>query len=283
MSIASRANILGKFISLFKTRDPVRKSIFDSIALLERMIRTLESSKRSLEVVMEEHKKRVKTSGGDKELIEIIDEETRNVSGYLALLTKVVYDLARVRYRLETLAYVEEPIKILPEVLDELRKIEPEIEKINPQLISQIKTIEQKVSSILITSSSDIIPHTSISKKEITESKDVKTIQESMPSEKVNVSSRTLPAPPPEVVVSNVDKTTTQQVAIPIPQEQKPGIDLEEVPLNVIEQWLLDELRTCAGILDVQLFERKYRVKRENVYKALKSLEDKGLIKIKRR
>ncbi|MEM4934129.1 MAG: hypothetical protein QXN82_04630, partial [Desulfurococcaceae archaeon] len=128
---ATSAGIFSKLYSVFKSRDPLKREILQSAGIIDRMLRSLETSKKNLETAIEEHKKKLKVQGDDKELAKIIDDEIRNIYGYLSMITKTIYDLARVKYRLETLFYVEEPLKIIPEVLEELRSVEPVIEKIN--------------------------------------------------------------------------------------------------------------------------------------------------------
>ncbi|MEM4601868.1 MAG: hypothetical protein QW808_03100, partial [Desulfurococcaceae archaeon] len=140
--------VLSRFLSLFKNRDPAKKELVQSVTMLDKLLRSLEISRKNLEAVAEEHRKKMRSQGDDKELTKILDEEVKNIYGYLSMLTKTVYDLTKVKYRLETLFYVEEPLKVIPEVLEELKAIEPSIEKINPQLINQVRALEQRVASI---------------------------------------------------------------------------------------------------------------------------------------
>ncbi|MEM4826765.1 MAG: hypothetical protein QXK07_01815, partial [Desulfurococcaceae archaeon] len=55
------------------------------------------------------------------------------------------------------------------------------------------------------------------------------------------------------------------------------------VPLNVVEQWILLELKQTAGILDLSAFEKKYGVPRALVLEALRSLESKSVVKVRRK
>lgn len=284
----SRGGFFSKLLWAFKPKDPFVKNIEESIVLMDRMIKSIEASKKSLEITLEEHKRKLKLNGTqDRELQEIIDEENRNIMGYLNLFTKVYYDLTRVRLRLETITQVQEPMKVLPEVLEELKRIEPEVEKINPQLVSLIRMIEQKVGSIKVSTDSSSIPQPLINKymgqknEEKTPVKPVENIEALVPPATVDEGVRAAVKTPPPPPSSDV-----QQALKPIevePEFQWGSVESRnEVPLNIVEQWVLAELRSKAGILDIQYFISKYRVSRDTVYEALRRLEEKGLVRLKR-
>ncbi len=305
---ATSAGIFSKLYSVFKSRDPLKREILQSAGIIDRMLRSLETSKKNLETAIEEHKKKLKVQGDDKELAKIIDDEIRNIYGYLSMITKTIYDLARVKYRLETLFYVEEPLKIIPEVLEELRSVEPVIEKINPQLINQIKALEQRVASIMALSSSYIpgissIPQQPVSAKiDVSEQKRAKSVEREAMELRAGEK-------PLESVARNLVKSTElkreetvsavtvrKAEAAPIPstsERSKPEQEVlkdtvkavveSSVPLHVVEQWLLNELKVSGGVLDIRLFEKKYGVTREVVLEAIRSLEARNIIRVRRR
>lgn len=284
MSLATSGSIFGRFLSLFKARDPLKREIVYSINTIDKILRSLEITKKSLETVAEEHKKKIKASSDDKELVKILEDESRNIQGYLNLMTKSIYDLTRVKYRLETLFYVEEPLKVLPEVLEELRSIEPVIEKINPQLLSQIRTLEQKVAGLLaISSMSTPIPH-------------VPSTLRTAPEHEVQRQSSPVHKKTLQKAEEKVEKTPVQVVkeAMPTQVPAKPNAELQpplqtaplkeiNIPLHIVEQWILLELKQTAGILDLSSFEKKYGVPRTVVLEALKSLESKNLVRVRRK
>jgi DNA-binding GntR family transcriptional regulator len=51
----------------------------------------------------------------------------------------------------------------------------------------------------------------------------------------------------------------------------------------VVEEWILHELKLNGGVLNLKLFEAKYGVSKEVVFEALRSLEAKGKIKLRRK
>lgn len=286
MSIATGTGVLGRFLSIFRAKDPLKREIVYSINTIDKILRSLEVTKKSLEAVAEEHKKRIKASDGDKEFTKILEEETRNIHGYLNLMTKSIYDLMRVKYRLETLFYVEEPLKVLPEVLEELRSVEPVIEKINPQLLSQIRTLEQKVAGLLAMSSMNTpalysaLPSTSAHDQQVQKQHQVSPV----PEKSAQISNKTTvqliqeyeSLQPPSKPLSKQSIMQSAPTAPIIKQEVN-------VPLNVVEQWILLELKQTAGILDLSAFEKKYGVPRALVLEALRSLESKNVVKVRRK
>lgn len=309
---ASNTGILGRFASIFKPKDPLKREIIQSASIIDRMIRSLEFSKKSLENIAEDHKKKLKTQGDDPELKRILDDEIRNINGYISIISKTMYDLTRIKYRLDTLIYVEEPLKILPEIIEEVRAIEPVIEKINPELINHIKSLEQKVASILAISSSYIPGVTRISEPQTTMQpttiKEVKTLpstaektpaprSKSQLNEPINTSNTSTSTQQIKTSVTETKKTEkerkiealevpkpiTNQIESSTTKESSLALVSSNIPLNVVEQWVLEELRINNGILDIRSFERKYGVARNLVLQALASLESKNLVKIKRK
>lgn len=313
MSLAySNASVFSRFTSIFKPKDPMKREIIQSASIIERMIKNLEFSKRNLENILEDHKRRVKSSTEDPELKKILEDEIRNISGYLSIIGKTLYDLAKIKYRLETLMYVEEPLKVLPEIIEEVRTIEPLIEKINPELLNHVKTLEQKVASILAISSSYIPgltrPIETTEKHQETQVRDVK--QQPLPFVQQILSNKTERKPSDQIThkttqvitqpstqreketsskltregpVKLPEQLTTSAPSVQASGDQSSALVTASIPLHIIEQWIIEELRVNSGILDVKAFERKYGVSRELVMKALSSLESKNLIRIRRK
>ncbi|NAZ26639.1 MAG: hypothetical protein GU348_00610 [Thermogladius sp.] len=263
----SRGGVLSRIVWMFKPKDPTVKNLYDAIVILDRMINGIESSKRSLKSALEEHSKRSKMAAqdGKSEFQAIFDEEMKHISSLIGIFEKVSYDLLRVRYRLETLTLVEEPMKMLPEVIRELQDVRPEVERIAPELTSMLNEVERKVASIMAVSNMEPVTTTmTIPRREI---------QESSIEARTKQQVQLPPLPPQEVPTSsnqtrqNSGKKATPEVAVPV---------------NVVAHWLLDEIRSNGGLLDIQTFTLKYRVSKERVFEALRILEEKGLIKVKR-
>jgi flagellar biosynthesis chaperone FliJ len=309
---ATSTGIFGLFASIFKSKDPFKKELTQSLNILERMLRTLETSKKNLESVMEEHKKKINLYSSDHEMGKILSDEIHNINGYISVINKAIYDLIKVKYRLETLFYVEEPLKELPTIVEELKSIEPIIEQINPQLLNNIKLIEQKVASLMAISSS-YIPGL-IPRSPSLQDQGIAKLQQSKPI----TSAQTMIAvdKPTGVKVEEKPMETTAQVksAIKTPQIAKgvetreapkvleqplqqqvaglhgetrelfePALVKSNVPLNVVEEWILHELKLNGGVLNLKLFEAKYGVSKEVVFEALRSLEAKGKIRLRRK
>jgi len=309
---ATSTGIFGLFASIFKSKDPFKKELTQSLNILERMLRTLEASKKNLESVMEEHKKKINLYSSDHEMGKILSDEIHNINGYISVINKAIYDLIKVKYRLETLFYVEEPLKELPTIAEELKSIEPIIEQINPQLLNNIKLVEQKVASLMAISSS-YIPGL-IPRPPSLQDQGIAKLQQSKPI----TSAQTMTAvdKPTGVKVEEKQMETTAQVKSAIKASQtvgavetreapkvleqplqqqvaglhgearelfEPALVRSNVPLNVVEEWILHELKLNGGVLNLKLFEAKYGVSKEVVFEALRSLEAKGKIRLRRK
>ncbi len=253
MSVSSTWNSgwLFKIISWIKgPRDPVIRNIHEALIVLDKMASFIDSAKKNLENMYEEHKTRAKAMArsGKKDYEKIFVEELKHIASLISMFSKVHYDLMRVRYRLETITAVEEPMRLLPEIIQELEMIKPEIEKIAPELASMLLEVERRVNSVM--SSSDI---SSVAKMVDNE-------------ERVSETTAKLPPLPP-----------TEK---PLVEEEV--IEYNNVSINTIKKWVLNEIRSNGGFLVVSDFARKYRVPKYMVRLALKKLEDEGLIKSNR-
>lgn len=288
MSTSAIKGGFASFFSILRSRDPAKREILESIVLIEKMLRSLESTRKSLETLAEEYKKKAKTPGQDSEIAKIIEEEAKNVHAYLSLITKTVHDLTRVKYRLETLTHIEEPLKVIPEILRELKNIEPELERINPQLLTHIKMLEQRVTSILVATSPALQNNTSVY-YQLRAGEAENSIAQQAPVQHKHISSE-------QTSTSSKREVASEKQATPL-TTTPPGSILKEhvselrkevresntLPLHIIEQWVLNELKITAGVLDLGIFAKKYGVPREKILEALYSLEKKGLIRIRRK
>ncbi|WP_440059849.1 hypothetical protein ACSU1N_01410 [Thermogladius sp. 4427co] len=276
MSLSSTlrsGSIWSRLFWKLKPKDPTIKNLYDAIVILDKMINSIESSKKSLKLAVEEHTKRSRFAAqeGRSDIQVIFDEEMKHISNLIGIFEKISYDLLRVRYRLETLTLVEEPMKLMPEVIRELQDLRPELERYVPELTAMFNEVERKVASIMAVSNLEPLAMTVGSfRKTSGENKD-----EIKPSIQISLP----PLPPQDELVSKKGKDDYSKNAQAV---RIASLEKLDVPINVIAQWLLEEIRSKGGILDVQSFVSRYKVSKEKVYEALKSLEDKGVIKIKR-
>jgi hypothetical protein len=309
----SSTGLTGWFSSIFKPKDPMKREITQSLGILDRMMRALESSKKSLEVAIDEHKRRANMYSDDQEMRRILEEEIKNIHGYMSVINKALYDLARVKYRLETLFYVEEPLKELPAIVEELKAVEPVIEQINPQLLNNIKVLEQKVTSIL-TMSSPYIPGLTpktVEEQRVGQSIEYKTsssaentleqLRSKKPQRTMQKEESTAPSSREESEVINKsrqastsgesrreDSIKAPAIATTTSTTEGAGRDSQAVvyaniPLHIVEEWVLQELKINSGVLDLRVFEAKYGVSKKLILEALNSLESKNLIRIRRK
>ncbi len=236
--------------------DPVNKNIYDAVAVIDRMISVLDVTKRSLLDAQDEHSKKAKlfASEGKKHYEKIFLDELKHIRGIIRLIEKVRVDLIRVKTRLRTIAQMERPLKELPEVVAEIRSLRPEVEKIMPQLSAMILELEKKVEDIMISTNLPTAYNEPIQTEKIVDTVDTRE------------NSLVLPLPP-ETKTAAAEKTMIQA---------QPTITIGQV-----KKWILREIRSNGGILDVSSFSRKYRVSRTMILSALYQLEREGKIRLR--
>ncbi|MET1159966.1 MAG: hypothetical protein ABWW65_03305 [Thermoprotei archaeon] len=243
--------LLGKFRV---SKDPVAKNIHAATITIDRMLNFIESTRKNLENMYEEHQRRARlfAEEGKEEYEKIFVEESKHIASLIALFSKVHFDLMRVKYRLQTIMTVEEPMKLLPEIIQELEMIRPEIERIAPELTTMLIEVERRVNSVMAASSLDSITTSRLGSY----SKDM-SVKERLP-----------PLPPQNK---------------PLPSRTSgPVISKRILSIDDVKRLLLEEIRNKGGVLVVSDFAKKYNIPKHMVYVALNELEREGVIKVKK-
>lgn len=267
MSLAIR-NVRGLFSRIFGFRsssDPIRKTIAEAIAQIDRMLLNIEGTINNLKEMREEHSRKAEMFArqGKNEYEKIFLDELTHISKLLSIFDLVRIDLVRVKVRLKTLTHVEEPLKHLPEIIQELEMIKPKIEKIAPDLAMAVMEIERKVSSIMTSTNLSNSPL-----PEIHSSSPINTMIKKAESVK-----KTLPPLPPE----GEPIGAAQLVMAP----RRTSMNVR-ASIDLIKTWLIEEIKSTGGVLDISSFCKKYGVTRSQVFMALQMLEREGKIKLSR-
>ncbi len=267
MSLAIR-NVRGLFSRIFGFKgssDPIRKTIAEAIAQIDRMLLDIEGTINNLKEMQEEHSRKAEMFArqGKNEYEKIFLDELTHISKLLSIFDLVRIDLVRVKVRLKTLTHVEEPLKHLPEIIQELEMIKPKIEKIAPDLAMAVMEIERKVSSIMTSTNLTNSPLPGIHSSSPINS----AMKEAEPVKK------TLPPLPPE----GEPIGASQLVIAP-----KRASMNARASIDLIKTWLIEEIKSTGGVLDISSFCKKYGVTRSQVFMALQMLEREGKIKLSR-
>jgi len=268
VSLAIR-NVRGLFSRIFGFRsssDPIRKTIAEAIAQIDRMLLDIEGTINNLKEMQEDHTRKAEMFArqGKNEYERIFLDELDHIGKLLTIFNLVHMDLVRVKVRLKTLTHVEEPLKHLPEIIQELEMIKPKIEKIAPDLAMAVMEIERKVSSIM-TSTNLINPPLA----------GINTSQGSSNAVRKTVSKKALPPLPPET-----EPPATIQA--PVARVRATSTMSSKVSVDLIKTWLIEEIKSTGGVLDISTFCKKYGVTRSQVFMALQMLEREGKIKLSR-
>ncbi len=262
--------LFGRIFGLFsKPKDPITRSIYDAVSLLDKMIAQIDVTYKSLENIHEENSRKAKifSSEGKKNYEKIFLEELKHIEGLMIMMEKVKMDLMRVKVRLETLTHVEQPMRILPEVIQELQAIRPQVEKIAPELTMYLLEVERKVSSIMSTSNIAETFQTATN---------LGAFKENVPTKLPPLPPESTPVPTPPEPVSTPARNVVRVTA------HNSSYQTNNVPLSIVKNWVLNEIMNNGGILDIQAFTKKYKVPKNIVFKALIKLEQEGRIKVSR-
>ena len=267
MSLAIR-NVRGLFSRIFGFRsssDPIRETIAEAIAQIDRILLNIEGTINNLKEMRAEHSRKAEmfASQGKDEYQKIFLDELEHISKLLSVFNYVQMYLTRVKIRLKTLTHVEEPLRHLPGIIQELEMIKPEIEKVAPDLVTSVMEIERKVSSLISSTNLTNYPLPGIhdSSQINTSSKQVKQARKTLP-----------PLPPEGDPVRPVQLVMT-------PEKKLANM---RVSIDLVKAWLIEEIRSTGGILDISSFCKKYGVTRSQVFMALQMLEREGKIKLSR-
>lgn len=259
LSTSGGRGFIGWITSIFKRspKDPISKKIYEAISVVDRMITSIDITKRSLTQASQEHSRKARqfAEEGKKHYEEIFLQELEHIGGIMSVLEKTKVDLIRIKTRLSTIATMERPLRELPEVIEELRVLRPQIEKIMPQLTLMMTEVERKVQDIIATTNipgSPLLPY---------------NYHTELPETPVNEPGK-LPPLPPE---SSPPVKTGSAEALASP-----------VSIGTVKKWILYEIRSNGGVLDIGSFTRKYNVSKTLVLLALRQLEKEGRIKLTR-
>ncbi|MEZ0393537.1 MAG: hypothetical protein ABWK00_00595 [Desulfurococcaceae archaeon] len=278
-----RGSAWSRFLGFFKPKDPYARNIYDAIAMIDKMMGVLDGTRKELEITLEDYGKRAEMASrdGKKEFREIFDEEMNHISGLLRLLSKVYYELAKIKLRLKTITIIEEPMKLMPEIVNELHALRPEVERIAPELSSMLAEVERKVESIMVVSDLRSLAkvysgESAPSQRPAGEAERAKWASDASPAP--------LPPLPPTISPSksDVEKTGTQQRAMVVAAQAEAQPARSPAPPHVIDQWIYNEIMERGGVLDVEYVAQRYGLAKDEVLKSVARLEERGLVKVRR-
>jgi ribosomal protein S25 len=257
LSIGNERGILRWLGLLFKKQeDPISKNIYDAIAVIDKMISTIDITRRSLMDAQEEHTRKAQlfASEGKKNYQGVFLDELRHIGGLLNMLEKVRIDLIRVKTRLRTVATMERPLNEIPEVIAEIRNLRPMIEKVMPNLTSMVMEVERKVEDVMISTSLPSAPTT-------IKNQTVSPIKSKNKTSEYSMKAVIPPEPPSTKPVQTMKKQSAWTV-------------------TKVKHAILVEIKNNGGILDIGALTRRYGIPKSMIYKALHQLENEGKIRL---
>lgn len=248
---------------LFSSKKDERSpAILKTLHTLAKVREEIEITRKRMEDRYNDLAKKAKEAAlkGDRDHHEILLAEMDEVSKFIALIEKAKKSVYQIQLRLETMLEMGGTFDELPEVMNVISNLKPVLAKITPDLMEKMAELEKEVSNIM---ASTTIP----------------PIYGKMKPKGVSVSS--------EVSEELKELLPPQNTPISLAtgyggsQHRRNTVVKNNVGIDVVKKWLLDEIMLANGFLDIDAFMRKYGVDKTTVLRALNKLYEEGKIVFK--
>jgi len=189
--------------------------------------------------------------------------------------------LEKVKVRLETIRELGDVAAVMAPIIPILKGLKSQLAGIIPEISVELEEITNSMNSMLMELGQ--VTTTALSSPMLTEeAKRVLLEAQALAEEKIR---ENFPKIPPEIKVS----IPKEGAKVPIPSAltiaarpapSRPAARIR-LSLRVLEEKVLEYIRAHRGFIDVNDCARIFGVQKEDVLKALKSLERKGKIRLK--
>lgn len=255
--------LLGWLARIFSPKKDGRSlAMIRTLHIINKVLEEIEITRKRMEERYSDLAKKAKEAAtkGDKDHHEILLVEMDEVSKLIALMEHAKKSVFQIRLRLETMLEMGNTFDQLPEIMSVISDLKPILARITPELMERMTELEKEVSSIM--ASTSIPPVYGRAKpKEL----------DSISSELRNELKDLLP-PHNE---SSKCTLNNNVVMMEVPRRRS------NVDINIVKKWLLDEIRSSNGFLDIESFTRKYGVDKKTVLETLNKLYEEGKIVFK--
>ncbi len=215
---------------------------------------------------------------GEKDRAYVYADELAQIRNVLKVVVATENMVIRVIERLKTVREARELLEVMMMFGAALEEVSDYIRTQYPSLAMAYDEMTRKVRSLIVETSLDGVSEID---PVVVSASAVELMKQAMKEAEERVK-RSFPVPPlkPPTVEKPAEKvmvaskvTAAAPAAVEAPKPNKRRLSPEEV-----EAKLLAYIREHGGFLDVNDFARRYGVEREDVVKALKRLEEKGVI-----
>lgn len=247
------------FARLFSSRKDERSpAIIRTLHTIAKVLEEIDITRKRMESRYSDLAKKAKDAAlkGDKDHHKILLVEMDEVSKLIALMVHAKKSIYQIKLRLETMLEMGNTFDQLPEVMETISSLKPLLAKVTPDLMEKMAELEKQVSSIMATTTLPPVYGKVVPKK--TANGSPEELKELLPPQEN-------------------ERLEKEAVAV----GYAPGgstIYSNNVDLETIKKWLLDEIRITNGFIDLDMFSKKYGVDRSKVIKALNSLYEEGKI-----
>lgn len=268
MSISASYSTWGLFGWLARIFSPRRDgrspAMIRTLHIINKVLEEIEITRKRMEERYSDLAKKAKEAAikGDKDHHEILLVEMDEVSKLIALMEHAKKSVFQIRLRLETMLEMGNTFDQLPEIMNVISDLKPILARITPELMERMSELEKEVSSIMASTSIPPV-YGRARPKEV----EVDSISNELKNELKDLL-------PPR---NESNKYTLDDSAAKVEVSRRRN----NVDINVVKKWLLDEIKLSNGFLDIESFTRKYGVDKKTVLKILNMLYEEGKIVFK--
>ena len=189
--------------------------------------------------------------------------------------------LERVKVRLETIVELGDIASVIAPLVPVLKSLKTQLSGIIPEISIELEEITNSMNSMLLEVGQ--VATAAASTPMLTEeAKKVLLEAQALAEEKIK---ENFPKIPPQIKIPKLEETSSRiPVALDVVAAQKAPTKPTKIkmPLRKLESKVLEYIKSHRGFIDVNECAEVFGVDREDILKALKSLEKKGKIKLRR-
>ncbi len=257
----------GWFTRLFGSRKDERSpAILKTLHIIAKVLEEIEITRRRMEDRYNDLAKKAKEAAlkGDRDHHKILLIEMDEVGKLIALMEHAKKSVYQIQLRLETMLEMGNTFDQLPEIMNVISNLKPMLAKVTPELMEKMAELEKEVSSIM--ASTTIPPiYGKVKPKNVDVGTDAaEELRDLLPPQNT---------PTPQIIGYGGSWYK---------QESTRNTTKNNVGIDVVKKWLLDEIMLTNGFLDIEAFIRKYGVDKTTVLKALNKLYEEGKIVFKK-
>ncbi len=189
--------------------------------------------------------------------------------------------LERVKVRLETIVELGDIATVIAPLVPVLKSLKTQLSGIIPEISIELEEITNSMNTMLL-EVGQVAAATASTPMLTEEAKKVLLEAQALAEEKIK---ENFPKIPPQIKIPKLEEATTRiPIALDIAAAQTAPTKPTKIKMSIkeLENKVLEYIKSHRGFIDVNECAEVFGVHREDILKALRSLEKKGKIKLRR-